>query len=139
MNGNLWGPSRILYVEDDDATRPVIQHFLRKIGYLVAIEVSEENALHRAGFNSIEVDLILVDLNMPTEEALAAGRRIRRAVGRGMAVPLVVIADRSDPGNSDLDSNVPGNDWITYMDDSEQLKRLLKLALSNSAKSGVTV
>jgi CheY-like chemotaxis protein len=139
MNGNVWGQSRILYVEDDDATRPVLQHFLRKMGYLVAIEVSEENALHRAGFNAIEVDLILVHLNMSTEQALAAGRRIRLAVGNGMAVPLVVIADRSEPGCDDRDINVHGNDWITYMDDSEQLKSLFRRALSNSEKLGVTV
>ena len=115
----------ILYVEDDDDTRPLIKQLLNKQGYRVIVDSSEEDALERAGDGRIAADLILVDLGKPPSDVLATGRRIRQAALVRDDVPVVVIAYKYKADMEGQDVDVGDNDWVTYLEDGEQLIRLL--------------
>jgi DNA-binding response OmpR family regulator len=81
----------ILYVEDDDDTRPGMRRFLNRHGYHVIISLSEEDALERGSQKRVNADLILIDLGLHSEEVLAAAHRIRaHALGRA-DIPAVMI------------------------------------------------
>jgi hypothetical protein len=49
--------------------------------------------------------------------------------------PLVVIAEKYGPELEVADVNVGGNDWITYLEDHEQLENLLGRRLFNKSSS----
>ncbi|HEX8127845.1 MAG TPA: hypothetical protein VF527_02005 [Pyrinomonadaceae bacterium] len=62
---------------------------------------------------------------------MRVGREIREQAGDGHT-PLVVLAERYGADLEGTDVNVGGNDWITYLEDHEQLKNLLaRLTLKN--------
>ena len=115
----------ILYVEDDDDTRPVMKQLLNRSGYHVILSINEEDALERSGDGCVAADLILIDFGWPTADVLAAGRHIREHAVMRDDVPIVVIAFKYEAEMDGQDINVGGNDWVTYLEDGEQLKRLL--------------
>src|SRR5215210_4720941 len=82
----------ILYIEDDDDTRPLMKRNLVRDGYRVLVEISEEDALERATDGRVDADLILIDLGWPPSNVMAAAHRIRRVALTRMDVPIIVIA-----------------------------------------------
>jgi CheY-like chemotaxis protein len=68
-------PATILVVEDSKDTRNVISFSLTKYGYKVVTAVNGEEALVVALHE--RPDLILMDLNMPLMDGLAATKQIR--------------------------------------------------------------
>ena len=114
----------ILLVEEDDETRPLLKRNLESDGYHVLSALDEEDAHERVRGGRLGADLILVDLvGAEPDEALEAGRRIRQKAE--LDVPLVVMAEKFGKELEGRDLNVSGTDWITYLEDHEQLRRLL--------------
>ena len=125
----------IFLVEEDDDTRPILKHNLQTDGYRVLLALDEEDALERVSGNGAPADLVLVNLvDKSLEEVLAAGRRIRTQAKYAGHTPLVVMADKYGADLEGTDVNVGSNDWITYLEDHEQLKNLLAKLLKNSPK-----
>jgi len=119
------GSPTILYVEDDGDTRPVLKQLLRREGYRVIADECEEDALERADDgNQFDADLILLDLGQAPDEVIAAGRRIRKQL-KTNDVPIVVIAYKYGEDMEGKNINVEGNEWVTYLEDCEQLQNLL--------------
>jgi CheY-like chemotaxis protein len=123
----------ILYVEDDDDTRLVMKQNLVGRGYRVLVDICEEGALQRAVGGRIDADLILMDLGMPPADVLASGHRIREATVLRREVPVVVIAYKYGEDMEGQDINSENNDWVTYLEDAEQLERLLARLLPAAA------
>jgi DNA-binding response OmpR family regulator len=114
----------IFLVEDDDQTRPILRRNLEHEGYRVLLALNEEDAHDRVIGGRLAADLILVNLvGVQPDEALHSGRRIRQDAE--LAVPLVIMAEKYGADMEGTDVNVSGNDWITYLEDHEQLKNLL--------------
>ncbi|HYH85224.1 MAG TPA: hypothetical protein VEX60_07055, partial [Pyrinomonadaceae bacterium] len=69
-------------------------------------------------------------------EVLHAGRRIREYAE--LDVPLVVMAEKYgtelEGTNVNASLSVSGNDWITYLEDHEQLKNLIARLLVKPSK-----
>ncbi|HEY1403337.1 MAG TPA: hypothetical protein VGB05_04365 [Pyrinomonadaceae bacterium] len=117
----------IFLVEEDDDTRPVLKYNLKTYGYRVLIALDEEDALERLDGGIVHADLILLNLVGKTpDEVLQIGRRLREHAKHDGHTPLVVMAERYGVDVEGTDVNVAGNDWVTYLEEPDQLKNLLK-------------
>ena len=116
----------ILLIEEDDDARPVIRYNLRRAGFDVLVAVDEQTALDWLEAGRARADLILVNLvDKTTEEAFAAGRRVRRHTSLDGATPVVVIAEKYGNGLEGTDVPAGEGEWVTYMEDTTQLHELL--------------
>ena len=116
----------ILLVEEDDDARPILRHNLRREGYDVLVAVDEASALDWLAAGRVRADLILVNLvGQTTDAALAAGRRVRERNGPDGATPLVVIAEQYGEELEGRDVSEGDGEWVTYMEDADQLNALL--------------
>lgn len=131
MNTAEGNQATIFLVEEDDDTRPLLKHNLQRYGYRVLVALDEEDALERMSGGHVQADLILVNLvGKSAEEVLHIGRRIREHAKNDGHSPLVVLAEKYGPDVEGTDVNVSGNDWITYLEDADQLQNLLARLLS---------
>jgi CheY-like chemotaxis protein len=125
----------IFLIEEDDDTRPILRQNLKNDGYRVLLAIDEEDALDRVEGNGAQADLVLINLiGKSLEAVLDAGRRIRTRAKYNGHTPLVVIAEKYGADLEGTDVNVGSNDWITYLEDHDQLKNLLASLLENLPK-----
>jgi DNA-binding response OmpR family regulator len=118
--------STIFLVEADDETRPVLKSNLERYGYRVIVALDEEDAFDRLSGGGVHADLVLVDtVGVSLEDALGTGRRIRTHAKYNGHTPLVVMAEKFGADVEGMDVNLSNNDWITYLEDPDQLKNLL--------------
>ena len=123
----------LLIEEDDDTRRPLVQN-LKGYGYRVIVALDEGDALDRVGSGYVHADLVLVNLvGKSLEEALGVGRRVREHARYDGHTPLVVMAEKFTEREEGTDAQVEGNDWITYPEDSYQLKNLLARLTAKAA------
>lgn len=115
----------IFLVEADDDTRPVLKSNLQRYGYHVIVALDEEDALERMS-GGLRADLILMDVvRMSPEDALNIGQRIRRSAKHNGHTPLVLMAEKYGADLEGTNVNLRDNDWITYLEQPDQLKNLL--------------
>ena len=69
--------------------------------------------------------MILLNQGMSPDETLAAGRRIRDTSEHCRTAPVVVIASGYGADVEGADDRVAEGEWITYLEDAEQLQDLL--------------
>ena len=126
MNTEQWNQATIFLIEEDDETRPLLRHNLQRYGYRVVVALDEEDALQRVEGGHVPADLVLVNLvGKSTDDLLSVGRRIREHARYDGHTPLVVMPEKYGKDVEGTDVNVGANDWITYLEDPDQLKNLL--------------
>ena len=118
----------IFLIEGDDDARPLLRKNLKNNSYKVSLAIDEEDALDRVNKGCFSADLVLMDLPDKTvEEILNIGRNIRRK--GNLNVPIVVIAAKYGEDLEGKDVQVTENEYITYLEDGEQLFELLSRLL----------
>ena len=118
-------PTIFLLEEDDNTQRPLKAN-LRKQGFRVLLAVDMEDAFDWFSTGYIQADLLMVNLvRKSPEEALEVGRTLRQRAKYDGHTPLVVLAEKFSRELEGTDVNVSGNDWITYLEDHDQLGNLL--------------
>jgi DNA-binding response OmpR family regulator len=129
--GSVNGAATIFVIEEDDNTRPLLRTNLQREGYRVLLAVDEDDAIDRINSDGPRFDLLLVNLvgKFPAE-VIEVGQRIRRHGKYDGVTPLVVMAEKYSSDQEGTDVNVSGNDWITYLEDGEQLNKLIARLLS---------
>ncbi len=116
----------ILLIEEDDDARPIIRQNLRRAGYDVLVAVDEVSAHDWLEAGRVRADLILINLvGKTTGEAFAAARRVKRLNVLDGPTPVVVIAEKYGDGLEGTDVREGEGEWVTYMEDSEQLHELI--------------
>jgi DNA-binding response OmpR family regulator len=116
----------ILLLEQDDETRRLLKDNLRNRGYRTIVALDEEDAIARTGDGRECPDLILLSQYLlPLDEVINMGRRIRQDARFPSCTPLVVIPDRYDPDMEGKDVRVSDSEYVTYLEDGEQLINLL--------------
>src|SRR5919202_3136512 len=119
-------PPTILLVESDDETRSLLRYNLRNRGYRVIVALDEEDAIERTRDGHECPDLILLSQYLlPLDEFINMGRRIRQDAGFPSGTPLVVMADQYGPDMEGKDVRVGDSEYVTYLEDGEQLMNLL--------------
>jgi CheY-like chemotaxis protein len=116
----------IFLIEEDNDARPLMRQNLMRLGYQVMLAVDEEDAMQRVGGGQIEIDLVLINLvNKTTDEVLEIGQRICKHARFDGHTPLVIMAEKFGKDVEGTNVNVSENDWITYLEDPDQLQNLL--------------
>jgi DNA-binding response OmpR family regulator len=119
-------PPTILLVEQDDETRSLLKYNLRNRGYRAIIALDEEDAIARTRDGHECPDLILLSQYLlPLDEVINMGRRIRQDAGFPSGTPLVVMAERYGADMEGKDVRVSDGEYVTYLEDGEQLMNLL--------------
>jgi len=114
----------ILLVEDDHEIREFMKSFLEDLGYAVALATNEEDSM-RLVYGDQKVQLILLNQKMLSDDALAAGRRIREHVNVPNSAPVIVLPFEFSKEFEGTDENMGGRDYKSYMTSEGQLEDLL--------------
>ena len=80
---------RILYVEDDEDSAYMLARRLKKEGHEVAIAKSGEEGVQMA--ETIEPDLVLMDVNLPGIDGYEALSRIREKENLSY-IPVIIVS-----------------------------------------------
>jgi DNA-binding response OmpR family regulator len=117
----------ILVVEPDDDVRPLLMNNLHRRGYREIVTLDEEDAIARARCDGDRPDLILINqYRLPLDKVISIARRIRQVAGLPSSTPIVVMAERYGEDMEGKDVKVGENEYVTYLEDGEQLMNLLQ-------------
>jgi len=126
MNEKKDTPPTILMIELDDDTRPLLKQNLYNWGYRVIMALEEEDAIAIARGVRDHPDLILLNqVKLPIDEFVKMGRRIRQGTELPSSTPIVVMAERYGEDMEGKDIKVGESEYVTYLEDGEQLMNLL--------------
>lgn len=123
----------ILFLEDDEEVRDDLSLLLDSNGYQVLMAENESEAVTVLDHAGEKVDLILVNQKMSSEEALAVGRRLRKHPRADESAPVVVIPLEFDSQLEGTNTNVGGDDYKSFINNSQQLQEFLDQLLTRKA------
>ena len=89
---------RVLVVEDNPVNQKVAEKFLERLGATVRLE--EDGAAAVAACRAERFDLILMDMQMPVMDGIAATRAIRTEEGGARRTPIVALTANVLAGQS---------------------------------------
>ncbi|MCG5239460.1 response regulator [Azospirillum doebereinerae] len=89
-------PSRVLAVDDNDVNRDIIRRLLERSGHTVLTASNGREALRAV--EESDIDLVLMDVQMPEMDGLETTRRIRRLANRGSRVPIIALTAQASGG-----------------------------------------
>ncbi len=113
----------ILLVEDNEVNRQVAARFLENLGQSVTIAVDGAEAVAMA--QEHVYDLILMDMQMPVMDGIAATREIRRLDGAAGKVPIVAMTANASDTDRNLCMEVGMNGFEAKPVSSARLRKLL--------------
>lgn len=119
--------SRVLLVEDEPVNREIARGMLDLAGLVT--DVAEDGEVALAMFAEHDYDLILMDMQMPRLDGLAATQRIR-ATARGAELPIVAMTANAFAEDRERCFAVGMNDFIAKPVKPEILYRSLLACLS---------
>jgi CheY-like chemotaxis protein len=116
---------RVLVAEDNAINQKLIEKLLTRDGHKVTMVGNGLEAME--ALERIEVDLVLMDVQMPIMDGLEATRRIRKQEsGRGRHQRIVAITANAFDGDREKCMAAGMDDYITKPIQSSELKRILK-------------
>ncbi|MBD1865592.1 MULTISPECIES: hypothetical protein [Trichocoleus] len=118
---------RIFVFEPDDEVRPLLKQNLQTWGYDVTLAIDEADALQRVEGGHDRFDLILLNqYNQSIEHSIAIGQQIRQHTVLDSRAPIVILAERYGPDLEGQDIQVGDNEYVSYLEDGQQLKLILQ-------------
>ncbi len=120
----------IAIVEDDPVTRSVLVGYLENSGYQVSSVDSYESFLPL--FDRFDIDLVLVDLNLPGKDGLALIQHIRKYSEIG----IVVVSARSDDVDKIVGLEFGADDYVTKPFNQRELLVRIKNILHRTSHAG---
>src|ERR687885_2809498 len=126
MSQKKEAPQTILMIELDDDTRPLLKQNLRNWGYRVVVALEEEDAIALARGVRDRPNLILLNqVTLSLDEFINMGWRICQGAKLPSRTPIVVMAERYGEDMEGKDVKVGESEYVTYLEDGEQLMNLL--------------
>ncbi|MET1058466.1 MAG: ATP-binding protein [Nocardioides sp.] len=113
----------VLLVEDNEVNQLVALGFLESLGYTADVAANGEEAVARAA--DATYDAILMDLQMPVLDGVAATRQIRAAEG-GRSVPIIAMTASAFEGEREKCLAAGMDDFLTKPVDSTRLASVLR-------------
>ncbi|MEO6393324.1 MAG: response regulator [Pyrinomonadaceae bacterium] len=122
---------KILVVEDHEDSRLMMQTLLELDGFRVFTASNGPQAIKLAGER--HPDAILMDINLPDCDGLAATRQIRRDPANA-DIPIIALTAYDVSDSRELALSAGCTDFMLKPVDFERLQRLLERALTISGK-----
>jgi len=116
-------PLTILVVDDFDDTRLLLRTWLQRKGFRV-VEAEDGNRAIAAA-ESIHPDLIIMDVEMPELDGLAATRKIRALANLG-AVPILAVSAYGADQYRERALEAGCNEYVSTPFEPEELERLIR-------------
>lgn len=116
-------PLSILVAEDNASNQMLIQAILRKLGHQSTIAPDGQQALEAV--QQQDYDLVLMDMQMPVMDGLAATRAIRALGGRFADLPIVALTANALEGDKGRVLEAGMNDYLSKPIDIHKLKQAL--------------
>ncbi|GAB4386125.1 MAG: hypothetical protein Kow00121_52100 [Elainellaceae cyanobacterium] len=117
----------IFVLEPDDQVRPLLKHNLETWGYQTIVALDEADAIQRSRGGCEPFDLILLNQDSKSiDELMAIGRQIRQSTELDSRAPIIVMAERYGVDLEGQDIQVGDNEYVTYLEDGQQLKVILQ-------------
>ena len=127
-------PSHILVVDDDSRLRRLLRQYLTDNGFLVALASNTAHA--RRIMNSLDFDLIILDVMMPGEDGYAFTRSIRET----NPVPILMLTARGDVEDRIAGLEHGVNDYLPKpFDPRELLLRISNILNLTKIKSSSSI
>jgi len=126
---SLVTPARVVVVEDDARMGRALQRYLRREGHLVT-RVSSGSALRRACREN-PVDLVLLDLNLGSEDGLDLARELLRSTGAA----VIIVTGRVDLQDRITGLDAGADDYVTKPFDPEELLARVRAVLRRHSVS----
>jgi two-component system, cell cycle response regulator DivK len=126
--GPLAMPATVLVAEDSADTRAVLRHALASCGYHVVEAADGREAVEAA--RSECPDLVIMDLNMPVMDGLAATERIRELRDRCGNVPIVAATAYDTYGMREAATEAGCDAYLLKPLDLDELESVIARLLS---------
>lgn len=126
------GKKRILIADDDVQIREILRILLSAEGYTVIIT---DNGLQAAEEASDEIDLYLLDINMPGQTGIAAAEQIRKKY----EAPIVFLTAYSGESDKIIGFSVGADDYIVKPFSNAELLMRIRAILRRNAVFSPTV
>lgn len=126
---------RVLVVEDDSTNLAVCKRLLEKSGCDVAVASNGKEALDAIAV--LELDLVLMDIQMPVMGGLEATRRIRESaeLGKKSKIPIIAVTSYAMVGDRErfLEAGMDG--YVAKPFDIDELRSAITKVMSCSFQS----
>ena len=123
---SLEGSLHVLVADDSATNRTLVRRILERAGHTVTAVGSGAEAV--AVFRSDTFDAVLMDVQMPEVDGLAATRTIRRSPG-GREVPIIALTAHAMAADRERCLAAGMDDYLTKPFRAEQLLRALAAAV----------
>ena len=125
---------RVLVVDDSEINRDLMQHVLEGMGASVVLAVDGQEALDWLDTHARDVDLVLMDVQMPNMDGYTATRRIRaRPYGQGL--PIIASTAGDLPAFREAAREAGMDDFIPKPFEAGQLLSLIEQHIRPSARA----
>jgi DNA-binding response OmpR family regulator len=98
---------KILFIEDDRATRKALQQLFEVEGYMV--EMAQDGAQGIAAFHSTKPNFVILDLRMPVVNGQEVCRQIRK---ESEEVPIIILTGSADELDRVLLLEMGADDYV---------------------------
>ncbi|WP_353234262.1 response regulator [Diaphorobacter ruginosibacter] len=116
----------ILAVDDSPSMRKMVSFTLTGAGYRVVEAVDGEDALEKAG--SHEIDLVLVDQNMPRLDGIGLTRKLREHP-KYKSTPILVLTTESSDQMKQAGRAAGATGWLVKPFDPARLIEVIQKVL----------
>src|SRR5689334_3770983 len=122
----------LLLIDDDATLMQVLGRALDADGHAVHVAFNASDAL--LAFDSVQPDLVLLDLNLPDYDGLMLLTQLREHQS-GPGVPLIVLSGRDQQVDRVLGLKFGADDFISKPFDYEELLARIEAVLRRAVKS----
>ena len=112
----------IITVDDSKTMRDMVAFTLRGAGFQVSEAEDGQKAIQM--LQTVKVDLVITDLNMPKLEGVGLSRALR-ADPKHRSVPILMLTTESDPAKKAEGKGAGATGWLVKPFNPEKLVELI--------------
>ncbi len=121
----------LLVVDDDDRIRELLKEFLTRSGYRVSTAANAASA--RRLFDTLEFDLVVLDVMMPGEDGFSLTRAVRARPGPAGKTPVLLLTARGEARDRIEGLSLGADDYLAKPFEPEELVLRISAILRRAA------
>ena len=120
----------ILVVDDDDRIRDLLKEYLARAGFRVAAAPDADTA--RRFLETLDFDLLVLDVMMPGEDGLSLTRWLRARAGAAGRTPVLILTARGLPDDRIEGLKLGADDYLAKPFEPQELLLRIEAILRRS-------